>query len=279
MANPALLLTLPISAYNATLAVDADDTIYLLAQSAVYRVEPGEIPQATPVELSYGATLTRSAILYWSRGAAWKLPKRGGKARRVAALPHQPQYFLSSGDEFAWVDRAEDGAFAIGALNAGVPQTAYASSGKIDAAAMLHDWVFFVERAADDRWRIGAVPIHGGAAAFTSARSGRSPSMLATWEDVYFYDGNSRDVRRLSPDLQREETVAEDFICSPIAVAHAVYCTQVDGLYALRPPARTPQLLARAEHGLITTVAAGPHTVAWLDDAGADQLALRAIRR
>src|SRR5690242_3859254 len=56
--EPQVLLALPTSAYQASLAVD-DDAAYLLTGHAAYKLSPAEEPMALKVELGYGASATR----------------------------------------------------------------------------------------------------------------------------------------------------------------------------------------------------------------------------
>src|SRR5450755_4497803 len=101
---PTRLTSLPISAYASSLALD-DDAVYLLTSHAAYRLVGGEPAHGIRLELGIGATLTQSAFVFWSEGGIWSAPKQGGVTRRLAKFSHQPQYFVASGDAFAWVDQ------------------------------------------------------------------------------------------------------------------------------------------------------------------------------
>jgi hypothetical protein len=269
---------LSTSAYNATLAVD-DAAIYVLTSNAAYRVVPGEPARARALDLSYGATVTRYSFLYWSKGGVWKAPKEGGRETRIGSVAHQPQFFVSSGDDFAWVDRTDDGQFTIQTLDGRATRSLYASPGKIDAATMIHDWVFFVERVADSAWRIGRVRVGGGLPAFTETRTGRSPAMLVPWNDIYYYDGNRLEVRALSPDFQRDELRIKEFICSPMAVWERIYCAQMKGLFEFPAGSQPPRLVSDNHRRSVTNIAVNSKYVVWISDAGADQLALEMLPR
>jgi hypothetical protein len=271
------LLALTTSAYKASLAVD-DDAAYLLTSRAAYRLVPGRAPEGMEVELGFGATASRHALVYWSEGAVRETSKRGGNSRRLATLAARPQLFVSSGDDIAWVTRSEDKRFSLGSLVGKRASTAYASPGAIDAIAMLNDWIFFVERPTGSEWRIGAVRAKGGAPVFTSARPGRAPSMLVARHELYYYDGNRREVRRLSPDLRDEETLVSDFICSPLAVAERVYCANVEGVFELVPEGPPRQLAKLGEGRAVTDLAANAKYLFWISDAGADKLFVDAAR-
>lgn len=274
--SDAPLLSLSTSAYQASLAVDRD-VAYVLTSHAAYRLAPGRPADAMRVELGFGSTATPHGFVFWDEGAVREASQQDGEIRSLGTLAVRPQFFVSSGDHVAWIERSEDRRFSVGSLASQRASTVYTSPGSIDAATMLDDWVFFVERPTDTEWRIGGVRTKGGARSFTAARRGRSPSMLAAHGDVYYYDGNERVVRRLSPDLQREETLVFDFVCSPLAVAARVYCANVEGIFELAAEGR-PRPLVRLERGaMVTELAANARRVFWIGDAGADRLVVRSI--
>lgn len=274
--EPLRLIALAQSAYHASIAADVD-AAYLLATQAAYRLTPGQPPEEQKIELGFGATATRHSFVFWSNGALLEAEKSGGGTRRLVELGLQPQLLVSSGAEIGWVERSGAGRFSIGSLSGERATTAYISPGKIEPAAMLNDWIFFVERPTDKEWRIGGVRTKGGAPVFTSLRGGRAPSMLVGERELHYYDGNRREVRRLSPDLRDEKTVVTDFICSPLAVAERVFCANVEGLFELVPGAR-PRLLARLGNtGAVTALAANSTHLYWIGDAGADQLVVSAV--
>jgi hypothetical protein len=271
--EPTVLLTLPISAYAPWLVVD-EEVVYLLTTQAAYRLVPGKEPAQIQLGLGIGPTLTNSSLIYWSKGAIWRAPKTGGKAERVARLSHEPQRFVTSGEKFAWLDRTDEGKFTIQTLERGKPRTIWSASGDIDTLTMLEDWVFFVEREASSSWRFGAVRVAGGEPTFSAPKSGRTPAMLAPHEDIYFYDSNTLEIHRLSPDFSTDQVVSEKFICSPLAVSTRIYCAHMAGLFELSPGSSPIQLTASRE---ITAVAASATLVAWIRDAGPDHLAVEML--
>jgi len=275
--EPRTLLSLPVSAYHATIAADDDDAAFLLTAAGAYRLAPGGTPENIPLDLGAGATTTRSSFLHWSRGAIVDSPRTGGAPRRVVALAQPPQAIVAAGGRIAWLQRSAEGRFSVQALIGKTPRAAYASSGSIDAIAAMDGAIFFVERPAGSDWRIGRVPAAGGAPAFTPLRKGRAPSMLVAHRDVYYYDGNGYEVRRLSPDLQREWSLASGFVCSPIAVSTHVYCAQLEGLYELRPDERPRRLVPGGAARAVTELAATPKRLLWIIDAGPDQLEVREL--
>jgi len=275
--DPTPLLSLSTSAYQASLAVD-EDAAFLLASHAAYRLVPGRAPEALAVELGFGASATRHGLVFWSDGAVREASKQSGTSHRIATLAARPEFFVSSGDELAWVARSEDRRYSLGSVAGKRAFTAYASPGTLDAAAMLNDWVFFVERPTEAEWRIGAVRAQGGTPVVTSTRRGRAPAMLVAHHELYYYDGNGRDVRRLSPDLRDEETLAKDFICSPLAVAEHVYCANVEGIFELVPGGRPRRLVKLGLGATVTDLAVSARHLFWIADAGADKLVVNAIK-
>jgi hypothetical protein len=275
-ADPKALLSLSTSAYQASLAVDAD-AAYLLTSHAAYRLVPGRAPEELRIELGYGASATAHGLVFWSEGAVREASKQSGTSHRIAALAARPQFFVSSGDDLAWVARAEDSRYSLGSVAGKRPFTAYTSPGSIDAAAMLGGWVFFVERPTEAEWRIGAVRAEGGAPVSTSTRRGRAPSMLVAHHEIYYYDGNGREVRRLSPDLRDEKVLVSDFVCSPLAVAERVYCANVEGIFELVPDGRPRPLVTLGLGATVSDLAADGRRLFWVADAGPDKLVVNAI--
>jgi len=139
----------------------------------------------------------------------------------------------------------------------------------------MADAIYFVERPAGSDWRIGRVPFAGGAPAFTPPRKGRAPAVLVAHHNLFYYEGNGYEVRRLSPDLQHERSLVSGFVCSPITVSTHVYCAQVEGLFELRAEERPHRLVPGSIARVVTDLAATPKRLLWILDAGADKLEVR----
>lgn len=274
--EPTVLLSLPISAYHTAVYVDGDSN-YLLTGAGAYRIRPKEKPSLFRLDLGEGAVMTSADFLYWSKGAIWSAAKSGGPSRRLGTVPDRPQFLVTDGGDFAWIDKNEDVGFTIQRLEGKHPRIIYRSPGSIDAATMLNAWVFFVERNADGAWRFGGISLAGGEPAFTERRRGRTPAMLATASDLYYYDGTTRDVRRLSPDFQHEDTIAKDLICSPIAVSQSVFCGQVDGLFEVSTRTKSPPRKLHDVRNSVTAIAASHGRVVWVSDVGQNQLAVNML--
>jgi hypothetical protein len=263
-----VLVSLPLPAYHKPIYLDGEAT-YLLTDRGAYRLLPNQKPQELRGELGFGAVLTHSAFVYWAKGAVWRAPKDTGKPQRLAAVGHQPQFFVSSEERFAWVDRSEEGRFSIQTIRDRKVQVIYAPYGTIDAATMIHDWVFFVERAEDATWRLGGISLAGGVPAFTPVRKGRTPAMLTTADDLYYYDINTSEIHAISPDFQHERTIAKDVVCSPMAVSKKmIYCGRVEGLTEVDPTTHAVQLLEERSKGPITAIAVDGSRVVWVSDTG-----------
>lgn len=276
VSEPTVLLTLPIPAYHASVYIDGEDT-YLLTSAAAYRIRPNQKPSIFRLDLGSGAVMTATAFVFWSKGAVWQAPKSGGPSQRLGTVSHRPQYFVSDGRDVFWVDKSDEGRFTIQRLEGKNPSIVYTSVGSIDAATMLNAWVFFVERTGDGLWRFGATSSSAKGPAFTPKKQGRTPAMLVASTDLYYYDGSSREVRQISPDLQHEETIVEEMICSPIAVAERLFCAQVEGVFDLaRNPPSVPRKLYEARSA-IAAIAASDDRVVWVSDVGQNELAVNSI--
>jgi hypothetical protein len=276
-------LTLPLSAYHATLAAGQDDVADLLTPTAAYRIRPGRAPVKTPLDLGFGAAVRRASYVYWSGGAVREAPKADASAdrppRSLTPLARQPQMFVASDAGIAWLRRTDAGRFSLETVAGGKVATLYQSLGAIDAVTMAGDALFFVERPSGSPggWRIGRLPLAGGAATFTSARAGRPPAMLAAGRDLAFYQGSGFEVHRLSFDFQHERIPASGFVCSPLAVAQNIYCAQVEGIFELRPDAAPRRLAPGSPASPVADIAIGPGHLYWLVDAGPERLEVRAL--
>jgi hypothetical protein len=238
---------------------------------------PGEPVRSIDLELGHGATMTRSAFVFWSEGGIWKAPKTGGTARKAANLPHRPQYFVASGEELAWVSLGDDGVFAIQTLVAAEPKTLVSATGELSALSMIRDAVYFVERPTPGSWRMGMVRITGGAPEYTIERRGRRPALLTGEDAIYFYDVDRFRIRKVSLDLRRDDDLAGNLVCSPVHVARGIYCGSVEGLFVVERPSYEPRVLSHGRPGSITNVQSDAHKVVWTVDLGADRLAVDSL--
>lgn len=272
-----VLLSLPVSAYHASITAGDDDVADLLTPSSAYRLSPGHPPAERNLDLGGVAAATPSSYLFWSRGAVRAVPKSGGSPQVVSALPEQPQSLVASEAGVAWLVRSPGGTLSLQAPRGKTTATLYTSPGRIDALSIGGDRLFFVERPSGTEWRIGALPLAGGAPSFTAPRAGRAPAMLAVNQDLAFYVGAGFEVHRLSRDLQRERTVASGFVCSPLALRTSVYCSHPEGIFVLAPDEPPRRLLPGNLARPVTDIAAGPRTLYWIVDDGTDHLQVRSL--
>jgi hypothetical protein len=273
MASPRRLTSLSLSAYRTTLAMD-EEAVYLMTGNAAYRLVDGEPTQGIELELGIGPVLTRTAFVFWSNGGIWSAPKQGGVARELAKFPHQPQYFVSSGESLAWVDQTDEGLYTIQTLDGRKPSVLVSSSGEIRALDMIGDVVYFVQRPSDDSWRIGLVHLDGRPPEYTSTKKGRAPSQLTGTDGVYYYDLDSTRILKLRLDLNDEEVQQKGLVCSPIHVSTRIYCGCVEGLFDVSKETRKPRVLMYDRPGSITGVSSNSKWVAWTVDLGPDRLAV-----
>lgn len=134
----------------------------------------------------------------------------------------------------------------------------------------LHDdQLFFVEELASAQWRLGAVSVSGGAPRYGKAQAGRAPARLVVASDVFYYDGPTLSVHRVSTDLVRDESIGRDLICSPLAVSTEVYCAQPPGaIVAIPLTGGAPRVVAAPLGGLVVALVATSSEVTWLREAG-----------
>jgi hypothetical protein len=264
---------MPISAYATSLALD-DDVVYLLTSNAAYRLASGLPAQRIELDLGVGAVLTRSAFVFWSKGGIWSAPKEGGVTRQMAKFAHQPQYFVASGDAFALIDRSDGGLYTIQTLQGRAPHVLVSSSTEISALHMMDDAIYFVERPTDASWRIGVVRIAGGNPRYGAEKKGRTPALLTGADDVYYYDVDKREIRKLSPDLHGEDVIRQNVVCSPLHVASEIHCGSVEGLFQVSKETQKPRVLSYGRPGFITNIRSNSKVVVWTVDVGRDALAV-----
>jgi len=270
---PSRLAQLALSAYATSLAID-DEAVYLMTRDAVYRLVEGEAAHGRRLPLGTGPTLTRSAFVFWSDGSIWSAPKNGGEARELAKFPHEPQYFVSSGESLAWVDQTEQGEYTIYTLDGKKPRALVSSRGELRGLDMVGEAVYFVQRTDDGAWRIGVVRLNGAPPEYTAARAGRTPSQLSGVDDIYYFDLDQSRIVKLSLDLRHEETHLGSVVCSPVHVSERIFCGCVEGLFDVSKSTRQPRVLAPDRAGSITSVISNAKRVAWTVDLGTDQLAV-----
>jgi len=270
------LMTHTSSAYTAGLFAD-DYAAYLLTDRVAFRLELEASPQQIPIENGSAAAVTRSGIVYWAKGAIWQVPSSGGEARWLATLPHQPQHFLTDGDSLAWLDMPERDHFLIQTLDRGKVRTLVDYAGRIETADMDAGHVFFVRRDSGSSWRIGSVSVGGGAPTYASPKTGPTPAKLAVAGDLFYYDVKSVQLRRLSADLSREQTLLEDLVCSPLAVGVRIYCPNMDGLFEMARHRGAKPMPLFPSRRRITSVAASSRFLVWLEDAGPERLTMELI--
>lgn len=273
---PTRLLSLPISAYTPSLALDGDD-VYLLTDHAAYRLRAGAPSQKIELELGHGSVLAESGIVFWSKGAIWNAAKHGGSVWRLTTTRTQPEYLVTSGEHIAWLDRVEQGPYRIQTIQAGKARVLLTSENELSAVHMIGEWVFYVQRGRDGAWRIGRVPIAGGEPSYTDSRTGPTPSQLTGRDSVVYYDMDKSEIRQLTTDLKAEHVWLKDFVCSPIFEARHVFCGRVEGLFQVLADSRSPRPLTFGRHATITLVRANTKQVVWLADTGADQLAVEML--
>lgn len=265
----------PESAYHAKLTIE-DGAALLVTPTAAIRVSNGKPAEKMALPFGHTTAIFDDSIVYWHDGAIRAVTKAGEEPRTLAALEQEPVALFGSMARFGWLARSSHGAHSLHTLQGRSPRELYQTAHAVVAATMREDWVFFVERLEQASWRAAGLSTIGHARAFSKTHGGRAPSMLATGKDgIYFYDGPTRSVRRLSPDLAQETVLAEGVICSPLAVSDRVVCGHVEGVFEIPHAGATPRILSVEKGGPIAAIAADETHAAWLVDSGSGQLRLR----
>jgi hypothetical protein len=276
LVTPTRLVSMPVSAYSTSLALDGDD-VYLFTSNAAYRLVEGQPAQGIQLDLGIGPVLTDSGIVFWSKGFIWLAPKEGGTVRTLAKLPHQPQYFVASSAGLAWVDHTDEGVYSIQSLDGRKARILVTSKGELSALHMIRDSVFFVQRAEDNSWQIGRVRVTGGETEYTKSKTGASPALLTGAENPIYFERDKTEIQELMPSLKSERTWLKDFVCTPLFAMKNVYCACVEGLFEVHGESHKPKVLVSGRREPIAFIRANAKRVVFTVDTGADQLAVDSL--
>jgi hypothetical protein len=270
-AKPQTLLSLPVSAYHAGVAL-TDGAVVVTTPGRVYRLDAEareatlSPPEDSPVAVEGGS------LVYWSAGGFWR-QSFGGDPNRIGDGSERPIALAASADAFAWLERSAVGAFTIKTLRGSETLTLYSSPTPISALTMEQDVVLFIEAMGPSAWRLGRVSVDGGKARLSPAKASRPPAMLGSYRDqVYYYGGLKWGLRAASVDLGDERTIAKGVVCSPLAAAEHLYCAQVRGLAQLSETGEVLRWITENHGRLITAVAADSKRVVWIGEAGETSL-------
>lgn len=266
------------SAYRSALAVDGA-VVTVVTEDAIHRIVPDAPAQTRQMKVGSNPTFTRASVIFWRKGQLVAVPKGAGEERILGLIEHSPRQVVAAEDRYAWLAHDARLGSSISTFKKGKEAILYRTKQTLSAAVMLHDWVFFVESVSPGHFKIGGVPLSGRKPAFTPIKQGRTPSMLGVGEQLYYFDLMQRALIRITPDLVHESVVARDLVCSPFAVADQIYCSRVEGLFALPLDGGTPTVLTHQPYGLVARVAASPEMLAWINETGDEHLTVRAIRQ
>jgi hypothetical protein len=264
------------SPYHARLFAD-EEAVVLVTQTGFTTFRTGKPPEEHAIALGPVAVRHGPSIVFWRSGRLLEISLSGEGERSLAALPHAPRHLLASEAHLAWIQMDRENGTSLRTLSAEGARVVHESADTVSAAVMRRDVVYWVVRSRDGSWRIGRIGL-GGEHQVTPAHPGRPPAMLALGPDgVYFYDGPQRGVRRLTFDLEREDAVSTNVICSPLAVASRVVCAHVGGLFEPSASGVPPRLLATERAGLITATAATDDRAFWVAENGDGRLIVRSV--
>lgn len=273
-AAPRLLLELPSSPYSASLVLDGT-TPALLTVEGLHHLGASPAP---PLAFDKGdlGVVVGGDIVRWMNGELRRRP-RGGDGWLAFSRPSAPPQRVAAGrEELAWVQGDGGSSASIWTARGAEPRRLAAAPGGVATLSLHDDQVFFVEQLAAPGWRLGAVSISGGPVRYGPPQTGRAPAMLAVTSDVFYYDGPRLSVYRVSTDLRRAERLGSDVICSPLAVADSVYCSQPGAILAL-PLSGGAARVVTPTHGTVTALSASSTELIWLREASGGGLRVEAI--
>jgi hypothetical protein len=262
------------SAYHARLFAD-EEAVVLVTQTGFTLFRAGKAPEEHAGSLGPVAVRRGETLVFWRAGSLWEVSLSGQGERTLAPLAHPPRYLLASEGHLAWIQVERETGASLHTLSAGVVRQVYDSADGVSAAVMHGADVYWVLGSRDRSWKIGRVGLDGQHQV-TRAHRGRTPASLARGRDgVYFYDGPKRGVRKLSFDLQREDAISSNVVCSPLAVSNRVVCAQVGGLFEVPASGGTPRFLAAEVAGPITATSATDDRAFWVAENGNERLVVR----
>lgn len=262
------------SPYHARLFAD-EAAVVLVTQTGFTTFRAGKALEEHTVSLGPVAIRQGGTLVFWRAGSLREISLAGEGERSLAPLPHPPRFLLASEGHLAWIQVERETGASLQTLSAGGVREVYDSDDSVGAAVMRGAVVYWVLRSRDGSWKIGRVGLDGEHQ-LTRAHRGRAPAMLALGPDgVYFYDGPKRGVRKLSFDLEREDAVSTNVVCSPLAVSRRVVCAQVGGLFELPALGGTPRFLATERGGPITATAATDDRAFWVAENGNQRWVVR----
>jgi hypothetical protein len=263
------------SAYQAGLFAD-ESSVVLVTPTGFTTIRPGKTPQERAVDLGPIAVRDGGSIIFWRSGGLREMALSGEGERELAALPSPPRYLLAFEGRLAWVQSDRTTGSSLQTLSGDGVSVVHDSRDSVCASVMQGASVYWVLQRADGSWTIERISLDEQNRVSTAAHRGRPPAMLAVGRDgVYFYDGPERGVRRLTFDLAREDALATNVICSPLAVSSRVVCAHVGGLFEIPASGTAPRFLASESAGPIAATAATDGRAFWVAENGDGRLVVR----
>ncbi|HSC86450.1 MAG TPA: hypothetical protein VLC09_04240 [Polyangiaceae bacterium] len=212
----------------------------------------------------------------FAEGGALRRSVWGEKSSAILRAEETPPERLAATDSSLFVlQRNVEGGSEISLFASGALKKIYETTSSIATLSAKDDRAFFVE-AKDENFRIVSAT-RGGRAVFGPEHPGRTPAALAVSDSIYYYDGPRREVRRISLELDAEQVVASDVVCSPLHVADRVYCAFPGSITAigLNNPSKVD--LEVHARGPITALTTFEDRLLWIEDAGAERLVVKSL--
>jgi len=266
-----------VSPYHAGLFVD-EKGVVLVTPTGFTHFRDAEAAEEHAMPLGPVAVRQGDSIVFWRSGALRQVSLSGTDERELLPLALAPQFLLASESRLAWIDLDRKTGASLHTLTAGEARVVAEVEERV-GAAILRDAVAYwiqIQESRGGSWKIGSIGLDGQQRRVTEAHQGRPPAMLALGPDgVYFYDGPERGVRRLTFELDREDPVATNVICSPLVVSSRAICAQVGGLFEVASKGSVPRFVASEHEGPVTALAATDDRIFWVAEAGKDELVVR----
>lgn len=270
-----LRLELATSPYEAAL-VRAQGRVALLAPGALYWLPPANV-EPIPLPMDGVGVATADSLVRYEAGALRRFDFSAQRWSALASMAEAPRMLAASGERVAWLQAEPSGGSSVWTLAGSQALRLVTAPVGIATLAMRDDRVFFVEELPAGRWRLGVMGTADGTATYAKPWSGRAPAALAVTSEVFFYDGPSLSVYRVSTDLQRTELVGKEVICSPLAAATSLFCAQPGGVLEL-PLSGGERRVIASPRSFVTDLLATESELTWVREGKSGGLVVESVK-
>ncbi len=275
------LLRLPVSAYHTSLAADRD-TIFLLTPKELYTLKRAQPPKHQPIEHQGGAALSSERLLYVHQNRLMELDLKTKETRHRVHVDVPPRILTERAGRVAWLSLDKKGTYEVFASFGASKKRIYQTTNSLSTLTLAGDRVYTIEQlpaapGRPPRWTVLGLSFDGAPQLRSRTFVGRTPAQIQADDQLFFYFGPERRVYRLALELDQEQVLARDQICSPLELGDALYCYHVTGVSRLSKKGGRPQLLPIKAKATLTTLHASPAGLLWVMDTGSNQLELHLL--